>query len=174
MRTTARILTASLVAAIAVAVLAGPAQAVPYRPDGTIKEKNTPPYLGNDIYNNSGMDQTAHGENDPGTKVTYFFRAQNDGTNLDKFILNMNAPSQYFHYKVKQGDTKITDEIVDPGAGYKTHKVLPGGRLFFKLVVKIDTQVQLVQTDYAFVDIDSVKDGLTVIDEVRATTDVTG
>ena len=168
-----RLVLAALVASGAVVVLAAPALAAPYQPDGRIRADGVTPFLGNNVYNNTAFMQTALAESDPGTKVRYTIRAQNDGNKADRLIVNSNQASNNFQYKFKSGGANITSQVVAPGTGYKTPRLLHNEYVTISLVVTIESDVQLVQQDLANIEIDSKNDNKSEIDLVRGETEVT-
>lgn len=147
--------------------LASPAHAgPPYRPDGRIKEVGGL-LMGNDIYNNTGVDQTVDQLGGTGDKFEYRIQGQNDGALSDRMGFNASTNDEPgYKLKFKNGSTNITSKVL--GTGYKSKLLAPGDKKTIRLIVKILDGANGVHE--ATIEVDSIKDGDTVTDTLMAET----
>jgi hypothetical protein len=157
MRTTARILTASLVAAVAffVTVESASAGPPPYHNDGRIKVPGGP-VMGNDVYNNDGTGQTVEQQGGDGDKLEYRIQGQNDGALRDRMGFSAATNDEpNFKVKFKKGTTNITSQVL--GSGYKSKLLDSGQKATIRLIVKILEGANGVHE--VTVEVDSIRDG---------------
>ena len=97
------------------------------KPDGRIK-LGSGSYVGNNIYNTTGVNQTRSGSAVAGATITFTISIQNDGTQGGKFKVASTA-SGNVNYQVKyfRGTTEITSAVV---AGTYVTGSVPVGNLF--------------------------------------------
>lgn len=109
---------------------------VPIRkPDGRIK-KGSGAFVGNNIYNTTGVNQTKTGKAARGSKITFTFSIQNDGTAADSFkVLATGALTAGYQVTYFRGTTNITAAVV--AGTYQTTSLAPGATFAIKAKVKV-------------------------------------
>jgi hypothetical protein len=105
------------------------------RPDGKIKRAGDPSYLGNDVYNLMGSEQTAIGKRRAGTNVAFSIREQNDGNVSDRMVLEGPGNRPGFTVRYFFGHTDITQQVID--GTYRTQRLIPGGVQTFRLRIHV-------------------------------------
>ena len=87
------------------------------RPDNLIKNQGETEYIGDDIYNSDGTDQTKSQEIPPGQTAIYHIQIQNDGNYPSMFQI-IGTPSdggwEVKYYDALTGGEDITDLITGP------------------------------------------------------------
>ena len=107
-----------------------------YQPDGRIN-KFSGAYVGNDIYNADGTNQTKSGTAKVGYIVEFHLSLQNDGDAADRFVLGADAGSTpMYRVKYYRGSNDITAQVV--AGTYQTPSLAPGA----KLVITVDVIVK--------------------------------
>lgn len=115
--------------------LTAPLHAATWQPDLWIRVAGSP-YLGDNIYNLDGTDQTAAQSITPGGSVTYYLRLQNDGDTPDSFVVTGSVatpvwPITYFDDWAQGND--ITASVT--GAGWTSPTLKPGAIMNLRLVI---------------------------------------
>lgn len=168
MRTVRKSATIALLSVLLVVTLAlptaasagGPSAAAGYRPDGRVRyekqvlwwgpgnprevyEVPTPSWLGDDIYNSTGYNQTAKEGYGGGSVWPQWARwvfgvsIENDGINGDRFLVHATGIQldqwtvRYFH-----GTTNITPEVA--AGTFSTPTLAPGEKFRVKVQVTLD------------------------------------
>jgi CSLREA domain-containing protein len=133
-----------------------PVTATPRRPDGRIR-KGSGSYVGDNIYNNTGANQTRSGKGAKGATLTFGVSVQNDGPS-DSFLIHAfgSATSQYT-ITYLHGSTDITAAVV---AGSFTTPALSSGSTYLITVkVKVGSTASASSSVTRFVSIISTNDG---------------
>ncbi len=105
-------------------------------PDGRIK-KGSGTFIGNNIYNETGLNQTRSGSAPRGSSVTYTVKVQNDSQAADALRLTGTASNTRFGVTYTVGATNVTAAVV--AGTYVTPTLAPGATLSVKVVVKVKT-----------------------------------
>ena len=113
------------------------------KPDGWIQYRpqcGCKPWVGNNIYNTTGTNQTAKATwigsmVGFGEKFTFALKIQNDGTVSGRF--KVKAPSSSWKIKYFRGSTNITSSVV--AGTYQTSSLPPGARIEITVQVDLDT-----------------------------------
>ncbi len=116
-----------------VQVFAPPAPPAP-QPDARIK-KGTGAFVGNDVYNTTGLGQTRTGVAPRGSSVTYTIKVQNDALVADTLRLKGAASNTRFKVTYTAGGADITPAIV--AGTYTTPELAPGATFTVRVVVKV-------------------------------------
>lgn len=96
-----------------------------YRPDGLVKRAlASDAYIGNNVYNTDGTNQTRSWSATRGHKRTFDVRFQNDGNVADVYRIKGCAASTRFGVAYRKGTTSITSAVI--GGTYKTARLAPG------------------------------------------------
>jgi hypothetical protein len=108
---------------------------VRFRPDGLIKLSSATTYVGNNVYNLTGTNQTVTAKRKRGTSQSFSIKVQNDGTAFDSFRLHGPGSRTGFavHYFV--GTTDITTKVV--AGTYLTGIITPGAAKNYRIVVTV-------------------------------------
>jgi DNA-binding beta-propeller fold protein YncE len=103
-----------------------------HRPDGQIATGTT--YLGNDVYNSDGSNQTKTVNAKVGKTVTFKIRFQNDGTGTDGYTVTGTGSGKGYTASYFVGTTNITNKVT--GGTYKVN-VAAGqyGAIILKVMV---------------------------------------
>jgi tripartite motif-containing protein 71 len=88
-----------------------------HKPDGQIATGTT--YVGNDIYNSDGSNQTKTLKSKVGKTVTFKIRFQNDGTGTDGYLVKGTASGKGYTVAYYAGTTNITSKVT--GGTYKVN-----------------------------------------------------
>jgi DNA-binding beta-propeller fold protein YncE len=88
-----------------------------HRPDGQIATGTT--YLGNDVYNSDGSNQTKTVNAKVGNTVTFKIRFQNDGTGTDGYAVTGTGSGKGYTVSYFAGTTNITSKVT--GGTYKVN-----------------------------------------------------
>jgi hypothetical protein len=128
------------------------------QPDGRIRLGTTGAFVGNNIYNTTGLSQNVIGAAKKGKTITFTISIQNDGHGADSFRLLASGPASalytisYFH-----GTTNITAAVV---AGTFTTPSLKAGKAYLITVkVKVKATATVGSSVTRLVTISSVGDG---------------
>ncbi len=109
--------------------------AVTHQPDGRIR-LGTGPYVGNDIYNTTGVGQTTTGSAVKGQTITFGISVQNDGNASDRFTLKATGTaSGGYTVKYFKGTTDITASVV--AGSYQTAALARGATDLITATVKV-------------------------------------
>jgi CSLREA domain-containing protein len=130
------------------------------QPDGRIN-KFSGAYLGNNIYNTNGTNQTKSGTAKIGYIVEFHLSLQNDGDEADKYELSVDAGSATM-YRVKyyRGSSDITAQVV--AGTYQTPSIAPGGTLIITVDVIVKKGATVGSSITRLVTITSVNDNAQV------------
>ena len=109
-----------------IALTAPPAQAADYQPDGLVKVKGAPSFLGNNVYNTNGNGQSVTTAILSGGVAKFIVKAQNDGTRRDRLIVFAGGGDFLGGWKINvfKGTNDVTAAVFT--SGYKTPKLKPG------------------------------------------------
>jgi hypothetical protein len=111
-------------------------QTVIRQPDGRIRLGNSGPFVGDDIYDASGLGQRKTGSAAPGQTITFEVSVQNDGTGVDTFKVKATGTA-VTGYRVRYLDG-ITDVTPDVLAGsYRTPLLAVGASHSLRVTVKV-------------------------------------
>jgi len=107
-----------------------------FQPDGRIK-KGAGSLVGNDIYNNTGTNQSVAAMKARGTSVTFTISIQNDGTTADQFAVGsgLSIAVQGYSIRYYHDTTEITTAINT--RTYATGTVQPGDKWVIAARVKV-------------------------------------
>src|SRR5829696_22395 len=83
-----------------------------YRPDGQVRLSTAASYVGNNVYNATGTNQTASVTTAAGTSRTFMVNVQNDGAVSDSYVLRGPGNSTGFTVRYFAGTTDITSAVV--------------------------------------------------------------
>ncbi len=106
------------------------------RPDGRIK-LGSGTFVGDGVYNTTGLHQTRSGSAPRGSSVTYTVKVQNDSLASDVLRLKGTASNTAFAVTYTVGTTNVTATMV--AGTYHTPTLAPGATLTIKVVVKVKT-----------------------------------
>ncbi|MCK4908857.1 MAG: hypothetical protein KAS70_03060, partial [Planctomycetes bacterium] len=116
-----------------------------YRPDNQIKAPADPLYLGNNIYNNDGTNQTKTGNIGYDIFVTYYIKIENDGLLTDSFSLTgISAPANWVisYYDELAGGNDITLAVISPdGWSDGLQNLTSGASKNIRAEIKVDPAV---------------------------------
>jgi uncharacterized membrane protein len=90
-------------------------------------------YIGDNIYNTTGFNQTGAATTAAGTTKTFVVNVQNDGAVTDSYRLKGAASSTGFTVKYFSGTTDITSAVV--GGTYTLNNIPAGGAQSVQLQV---------------------------------------
>jgi hypothetical protein len=107
----------------------------PYRGDGLIKKSGATNYLGNNVYNTTGANQTTTARKYRGSKAVFDIKVQNDGTAPDTFKLKGPGGGAAFGVHYYAGTTNITTAVEN--GTYKMGNLAPGGSRTVRLVITV-------------------------------------
>jgi hypothetical protein len=96
-----------------------------HHPDGELRRAGTARFVGNDVFNAAGVNQTVTvplGAN----PVTVDLRAQNDGDLPDAFLVRGLASNGRFTVRYQLGSTNVTPQVV--AGTFSTAQLAPGAR----------------------------------------------
>jgi hypothetical protein len=108
---------------------------VKYRPDALIKLSAAHSYLGGNIYNLTGLNQTVKASRTRGATQTFTVRVENDGTASDLFRLAGPGNRTGFVVHYYSGTTDITKHVV--AGTYLSGSIAPAGSRTYRLVVQV-------------------------------------
>jgi hypothetical protein len=105
-----------------------------HQPDGWIR-KGTQPYIGNDVFNSDGHDQTTVAKPRVGVTVLFDIAIHNDGNVSDRFTIQATgAAAPGYRIRYYRNSTEITAAVVS--GTFMTPKIAPGGAYAIEAVVK--------------------------------------
>jgi sugar lactone lactonase YvrE len=104
----------------------------PPRPDALIR-RSPSPWVGDGIYNITGVDQTATRNLARGAKGTFLVKAQNDGSDVDRLALRGCSSDAGFTVAYLSGSTTITNAVVN--GTYRTGNLGPNASKTIKVVI---------------------------------------
>ena len=100
---------------------------VSYQPDNQIKNSNDAFYIGDNIYNLDGTNQTGEQIVSSGVFAVYHIKIENDGDASDQIVVKGTPSSQGWdvkYYDALTGGTEITEDII--GSGWSTGELSIG------------------------------------------------
>jgi hypothetical protein len=128
-----------------------------YQPDGRIK-KGTSPYVGNDVYNTDGTNQTRTGQAARGNTIKFTISIQNDGDTEDNFSVQATgAAAPNYSVKYFRGTTNITSDVVS--GVQQTSLLQPGGKMTILVKVKVLSGATVGSSVTRLVTVTSLADG---------------
>jgi hypothetical protein len=170
MRRTGLVIGAGMLATVVTIGWAGPAGAgIAVRPDLTVRAPGGS-FVGNDIYNESGENQTVDAEVDFGDTITYRVRVENDGLTPSAYRLRgtASAPGTRIRYFIRTQN--VSRPMKHDGA--LSPVLAPGQRMVVKvLATATDDQND---TDTFFVRADSLNVGVFDVVKVEVNTNPLG
>lgn len=107
--------------------------------DLAIRNADEDAYIGNNVYNATGVGQSKAQSTEAGVPVTYVFRIQNDGNLSDTFTVSGPASGAGWTVKYYSVSGDITGAVT--GAGWSTGALAPGAVKTLWAVVKSSTAV---------------------------------
>jgi hypothetical protein len=117
---------------------------VSYRPDALVKLSTARSYVGNNVYNLTGRNQTVTASTKRGTTRTFSLKVQNDGTAADTFRLRGPGSRTGFAVHYFAGTTDITRKVV--AGTYVTATIGAGGSTTYRLVVAVSAKATIGAT----------------------------
>jgi hypothetical protein len=129
-----------------------------HRPDAQVKLSGAASYVGDNIYNTTGNNQTLGVTTAAGTSRTFVVNVQNDGTATGSYVLQGPANSTGFTVKYLDGTTDITTAVVN--GTYAVTGIAPGSA----------KSIQMSVTVAAGVAAGSAKSGLVTARSTQSTT----
>ena len=138
------------------------------RPDNWIRKSTdtTAQYVGNNIYNTTGTNQTKTRNGYRGNTLIFYVKIQNDGSVSDKFYVKGTGSNSGFTAKYyKYDSTNITSAVI--AGTYKTALISPGGSVVLKVKITITSTASHGSSRYHNVTSTSYNDS-TKKDLVRA------
>jgi hypothetical protein len=126
------------------------------KPDGRIK-KGSGSYVGNNIYNLTGLNQTRSGTTTRGNTINFTVSVQNDATSADSFkVIPTGTNTTGYSIKYFHGTTDITSAVV--AGTFQTPSIAPGGKYGIKAKVTIGSAAATGSSITRLVTITSVGD----------------
>ena len=112
-----------------------------YRPDGQVKRSNDTSYVGNNVYNTTGTNQTRGWTATRGHSRAFGFRLQNDGNVADTYRVKGCASSTGFGVSWTRGSKTVTSAVT--AGSYKTGRLSPGATTLLTLHVHVGTHATI-------------------------------
>lgn len=140
------------------------------QPDMLIRNADETWYVGNDIYNDTGRDQTRYQTADAGRPAVYHLKVQNDGSTSDTFTIAGDHGGDGWvvtYYNALEGGADITSSVI--GSGWVVGPLAPGGFREFRVEVALQPGVMPEDGRVVLVSARSATDSAAV-DTVRADT----
>jgi hypothetical protein len=109
-----------------------------YRPDGSISKFSGAGYIGNDVYNKSGNNQTREASITPGGTTRLYVKVQNDSKVTDSFFIKGTSSSGGFGVSYGTGGKNIKPAVV---AGTYWLTLAPGATKTVVITVKAGSGV---------------------------------
>jgi hypothetical protein len=106
------------------------------QPDNLIKLSSDAAYVGNNVYNADGANQTRTQSVRAGHSATFFIMIQNDGSASDSFTMQGPASSAGYTVKYQPGTSgggDITAAVT--GGTYRVNNLAPGGSAVIRAVI---------------------------------------
>jgi hypothetical protein len=127
------------------------------KPDGRIR-RGTGAFVGNDIYNTTGLGQSRSGSAAPGNSVTFRISIQNDGTSADRIGVDAaGAAVDGYSVRYFRGTTDITAAVV--AGTYQTWSLAPGAAYLITARVTVHSAAAVGSHVTRLVTLTSVGDG---------------
>jgi hypothetical protein len=127
------------------------------KPDGRIR-LGTGAFVGNDIYNTTGVGQRRHGSAPRGSGVTFGISIQNDGNGADRFTVKATGSvSSGYTVRYFRGATDITAEVV--GGTYQTWSLAPAATYLITARVTVHSAAAVGSKVMRLVTLTSVGNG---------------
>jgi hypothetical protein len=117
---------------------------VKYRPDAMIKLASATSFVGDNIFNLTGTNQTVTINKKRGTSQSFSYRVQNDGTVADTFRLVGPGNKTGFTVHYFAGTTNITSNVV--AGTFVTGSLAPGAAVTFRIVVTVASTATIGST----------------------------
>jgi hypothetical protein len=131
-------------ATVAAKAAANQARINPYRPDALIRKMGVSTYLGNNVYNATGINQSVTARTKRTRVATFIIRVQNDGTTTDSFKVKGPGSQTGFIVSYLAGAAGTTNITTAVGNGaYTLANLAPGQSRIFRLVVKVKAGVRI-------------------------------
>jgi len=131
-----------------------------HRPDNLIATGTT--FVGNDIYNATGTNQTKTLKAKVGKTVSFKIRIENDGSDPDPFTISGGGSAKGYSIAYFSGTTNITSKVV---AGTYRLTMDPGSSVVIKMTVKVGSNAS---TSHAIVVKTSADHETSKLDAVKA------
>jgi hypothetical protein len=115
-----------------------------YQADNQIRYARSAVWLGNNVYNLTGANQTASAKVKRTRSVTFVIQVQNDGNNADDFFLKGQGNNKGFivtYFNSPSGGTNITNSVV--AGSYQSLSVAPTASTYLRVVVTAKKAVAL-------------------------------
>ena|GEM_PF-1142958 len=106
----------------------------PPRPDAQIRAGGSPNYIGDNVYSDDGLSQTATLEIDGGQSATYFLKLQNDSTDPDRLKLFSGDTAEWEIAFFDSANNNIS-AAVKSEEGWTTAQLAGGGETTVRLTV---------------------------------------
>jgi hypothetical protein len=126
------------------------------KPDGRVRLGTSGAFIGNDVYNTTGANQTATGSAKPGKTVTFNLSVQNDGGKADRFKLKGVGSTAKYSIVYKNGATNITAAV--KAGTYRTTSLAPGAARVISVVVSVKSGAAVGSKLSTLITITSVAD----------------
>jgi hypothetical protein len=108
------------------------------RPDALVKLSTATAMLGGDVWNLTGLGQTATSIAAPGQTRTFKVRVENDGSTLDGYTVKAPAASPGFAVRYLRGATGTVDITAAVLAGtYTTASLTRGGSVVMRVRIQV-------------------------------------
>lgn len=114
----------------------------PSQPDMLIRRTADPLYVGNDIYNTTGQDQTVSDTAGWDRPAVYVLKLQNDGSISDSFLVTGTGGGAGWvvtYYDAAEDGADITSQVT--GSGYAVGPLAAGNSVEFRAVVSLEPGV---------------------------------
>jgi hypothetical protein len=137
------------------------------RVDGRIRKGSSGPFIGDNIYNDQGSNQTINSGAVLGSTVTFGISVQNDGLNeSDRFYVQGGGSTSQYRVKYFVGTTDITAAVI--AGTYRTPWLIPGAKKLITAKVKVLSAATYSSLVSRLVTSTSISDS-TVVDVVKFT-----
>ncbi|HEX3336318.1 MAG TPA: hypothetical protein VHS54_07650, partial [Jatrophihabitans sp.] len=136
-----------------------------HRPGASIKLASAATYVGTNVFNPSGTNQTVTAAKTQGAAEEFSIKVQNDGTDLDSFRLQGAGAAPGFTVRYFNGTADITAAVV--AGTFQTQALLAGGIKTYRLVVSVSGRATVGSILSRLVTATSVADS-TRVDAVKA------
>jgi hypothetical protein len=132
-----------------------PTPALVRKSDGRIRLGTTGAYVGNNVYNTTGVGQIRTGSALRGKVITFGISVQNDGSAADAFKLKATGTSTAkYTVKYYRGTTDITAKVV--AGTYQTTSLAPGGSFLVTAKVTVKSSATIGSSVTRLVTVTSV------------------
>jgi hypothetical protein len=134
-----------------------PVTVVTRRPDGRIR-KGSGSFIGNNIYNTTGANQTKSGSAASGSTIAFGISIQNDAAATDSFkVFATGATTSMYGVRYFRGTTEITTAVV--AGTYAVPSLAPGATYLITAKAKVNSSATVGSSVTRLVTITSVGDG---------------